>query len=252
VGLLRLRGDNIELAQADIFNRRFDFFAVPDDPDLYAFIVARIDQPVRAYDLVVSVKMSDSDIAENIAAQVNVTNGGFISGEVVLPEEDDLLALLDPQIETDELNILFETTVPVTDKVFWGRDGFIAPINAPLTSPFGAIRIFNESYQSIHTGWDFQADIGAPMVASAGGYVVYEGEIPLRGKYILINHGQGVYSGYAHLSITYVTTGQTVATGQILGLVGSTGRSSSAHAHIEFIVHNEWVDAADFIQMYVP
>jgi murein DD-endopeptidase MepM/ murein hydrolase activator NlpD len=43
-----------------------------------------------------------------------------------------------------------------------------------------------------------------------------------------------------------------VTTGQLLGLVGTTGRSSSAHAHFEFIVNGEWVDAADFIQMYIP
>jgi murein DD-endopeptidase MepM/ murein hydrolase activator NlpD len=250
-GLIGLRGD-IERAQASIFNQRVDFFPVPDREGLYAFIVANLDQPIRVHELIVAVELEGNSAPQNVSIAVDVTSGGFISGEVLLPPEDKLLALLDPQIENDELTFLFETSTPVTENVFWGREGFIPPINAALTSPFGAVRIFNSSYESIHTGWDFQAVIGQPMSATASGQVVFEGYLPLRGNYILINHGQGVYSGYAHLSVSYVTQGQTVTTGQLLGLVGTTGRSSSAHAHIEFLVRGLWVDAADFIQMYVP
>jgi murein DD-endopeptidase MepM/ murein hydrolase activator NlpD len=250
-GLLGLRGD-IERAQASIFNRRVDFFPVPDREGLYTFIVANLDQPIRVHELIVAVELERNSTPQNVSIAVDVTSGGFISGEVLLPPEDKLLALLDPQIENDELTFLYETSTPVTETVFWGREGFIPPINAALTSPFGAVRIFNSSYESIHTGWDFQAVIGQPMSATASGQIVFEGYLPLRGNYILINHGQGVYSGYAHLSVSYVTQGQTVTTGQLLGLVGTTGRSSSAHAHIEFLVQGLWVDAADFIQMYVP
>jgi murein DD-endopeptidase MepM/ murein hydrolase activator NlpD len=251
-GLIGLRGDGVTRAQATIFNRRVDFFTVPDRDGLYALIAANIDQPLRVYELVIAVELANNSTPQNLSIAVDVTNGGFISGEVTLPPDDKLIALLDPQIENDELTLLFETAAPVTEVVYWGREGFIPPINAELTSPFGAVRIFNDSYQSIHTGWDFQATIGQPMVASASGRVVLEGHIPLRGNYILIDHGRGVYSGYAHLSVSYVTTGQAVTTGQLLGLVGTTGRSSSAHAHFEFIVNGEWVDAADFIQMYIP
>jgi hypothetical protein len=250
-GLIGLRGD-IERAQASIFNQRVDFFQVPDSEDLYTFIVANLDQPIRVYELIVAVELQGNSAPQNVSIAVDVSGGGFISGEVLLPPEDKLLALLDPQIENDELTFLFETSSPVTETVFWEREGFIPPINAALTSPFGAVRIFNSSYESIHTGWDFQAVIGQPMSATASGQVVFEGYLPLRGNYVLINHGQGVYSGYAHLSVSYVTQGQTVTTGQLLGLVGTTGRSSSAHAHIEFLVRGLWVDAADFIQMYVP
>lgn len=250
-GLIGLRG-NIERAHATIFNRRVDFFPVPDREGLYAFIVANLDQPIRVYELIVAIELQNNPTPQNLSIGVNITNGGFISGEVVLPPDDKLLALLDPQIENDELSFLFEAAAPITETVLWGREGFVPPINAPLTSPFGAVRIFNGSYQSIHTGWDFQAVIGQPMSASSSGQVVFEGYLPLRGNYVLINHGRGVYSGYAHLSVSYVTQGQTVTTGQLLGLVGTTGRSSSAHAHIEFIVQGQWVDAADFIQMYIP
>ncbi|MDQ7024768.1 MAG: M23 family metallopeptidase [Anaerolineae bacterium] len=250
VGLIGLRGDIVR-AQATVFNRRVDFFSVPDRDGYYALIAARTDQPIRVYELIVAVELSNNTTA-NLSIGIDITNGGFISSEVTLPPDDELLALLDPQIEEDELAFLFETTTPITEVVLWGREGFIAPVNAALTSPFGAVRTFNETYLSVHTGWDFQAGIGRPMVAAAGGRIVFEGQLPLRGNYILIDHGRGVYSGYAHLSVSYVTQGQAVTTGQVLGLVGTTGRSSGAHSHIEFIVNNEWVDAADFIQMYIP
>jgi len=184
---------------------------------------------------------------------VDVSSGGFIQQDVNIVVEDERLAiLLDPEVEAAELAQIFELAAPITPETLWDEQGFSPPINAELTSPFGAVRVFNGTFNSIHTGWDFQATIGQPLSASAAGRVVFAGMLPIRGNYVLIDHGRGIYSGYAHMSILYVTQGQRVSAGQIVGMVGSTGRSSSAHAHIEFIVNGEWVDAADFIRMYIP
>jgi murein DD-endopeptidase MepM/ murein hydrolase activator NlpD len=69
---------------------------------------------------------------------------------------------------------------------------------------------------------------------------------------VLINHGHGIFSGYAHLSVIYVTQGQTLKAGQIIGQVGTTGRSSSPHAHFEMLVNGLWVDSAEFLRLWLP
>ncbi len=252
-GLLALRGEGITVAQASVFNRTFDFFQVPHQEGWYALINARMEQPIRPYELRVRVETEGADEALDISARVDVSSGGFIQQDVNIVVEDERLAiLLDPEVEAAELAQIFELAAPITPETLWDEEGFSPPINAELTSPFGAVRVFNGTFNSIHTGWDFQATIGQPLSASAAGRVVFAGMLPIRGNYVLIDHGRGIYSGYAHMSILYVTQGQRVSAGQIVGMVGSTGRSSSAHAHIEFIVNGEWVDAADFIRMYIP
>ena len=68
----------------------------------------------------------------------------------------------------------------------------------------------------------------------------------------MIDHGYGVYSGYAHFSQIHVTRGQTITAGQVLGMSGNTGRSSGAHLHWEMVVNGEWVDSLAFIEMWMP
>jgi len=250
--LIRLRGDNLTSARANVFNQQFDFFTVPDDNNLYALLVARIEQPIRRYEMIVTVQIEGENQPIEMRATLDVVSGQFIQQDVLLVGNEDLESLLDLAIEEAELAQIFNITQAVTPDVLWESGGFQTPIEAELTSPFGAVRVFNDTLETLHTGWDFQAAIGQPIRATAGGRIAFAGPMRIRGNYVIIDHGQGVYSGYAHLSVIHVTQGQRVSGGQIIGRVGSTGRSSSAHAHVEFIVHNEWVDTAEFIQMYIP
>jgi len=172
---------------------------------------------------------------------------------VNLVPDDETLRLIQPEVEAAEFEVIFGIANQVTDEAYWGEDSFIPPsANAELTSPFGAARIFNEELQTVHTGWDFNAATGTPLLSTANGRVAFAGRLDIRGNYVLVDHGRGIYSGYAHMSVIYVTQGQEISEGQVLGLVGSTGRSSSAHAHFEMIANGVWVDSADFVSMYIP
>ena len=86
----------------------------------------------------------------------------------------------------------------------------------------------------------------------AGGRVVYAGNMDIRGGYVLLDHGHGVYSGYAHLSVIHVIEGQFVRQGQLVGLAGSTGRSSDPHLHVEMRLNEQWIDPVDFVNMWLP
>jgi murein DD-endopeptidase MepM/ murein hydrolase activator NlpD len=134
----------------------------------------------------------------------------------------------------------------------WSNAGFIAPMDSEITSAFGSFRTLNQYTQTRHTGWDFRAPPGTPVRASADGEVAYAGPLDIRGNYVLLDHGFGVFSGYAHFSEMYVTVGQSVAQGEIIGVSGNTGRSNGPHLHWEISVNGEWIDSLQFTEMWLP
>lgn len=250
--LLGLRGDNIISADVSIFNRRNEFFQISEVESWWVIFSASMEQTNRQYDLRVTVNLEGENEPQVLLLRFNVRNGGFLQQPVTLPEDPKLLELLEPDVEENEFAQIFDITAANTENILWGRTGFGAPLGTELSSPFGAARIFNETLHTTHTGWDFNAEMGMPIVASSSGRVAFAGEMAIRGNYVLLNHGRGVYTGYAHMSVLFVTEGQTIHRGQVIGLVGNTGRSSSAHAHFEAIVDGNWVDPIDFVLMYMP
>jgi murein DD-endopeptidase MepM/ murein hydrolase activator NlpD len=227
------------MPQGEFLDQTLTFFQVDGDTNWYALLVAPLSLPPKSYPLEVQAD------GETLSASVQVTNGGFIQQNVIIVS--DMGGLFDRTVEDAELARITTTASVITPIVYWLGRGFGHPIETTLTSPFGALRTFNGLYETIHTGWDYNAPIGRPLVASAPGRVAFAGYEAIRGNYVLIDHGYGIFSGYAHLSVVYVTQGQLVDRGQVVGLVGSTGRSSSAHAHFEMLVNSQWIDSTDFI-----
>jgi len=90
---------------------------------------------------------------------------------------------------------------------------------------FGTVRM--------HTGLDFRAGAGTPILAAGGGTVVYAGPRGGYGNTVVIDHGNSLATLYAHQSAIYVSVGATVAPGQVIGAVGSTGFSTGPHLHFE-------------------
>jgi murein DD-endopeptidase MepM/ murein hydrolase activator NlpD len=110
---------------------------------------------------------------------------------------------------------------------------FRVPVQAPMSSRFGPRThpIFGDT--RMHTGLDFAAGAGAPIHAAGPGRVVWAGPRGGYGNLVVIDHFNGLATLYAHQSETRVTFGQDVATGQLVGLVGSTGVSTGPHLHFE-------------------
>lgn len=102
-----------------------------------------------------------------------------------------------------------------------------------ISSPFGSRRILNGSVkQNGHSGTDYAADTGTPVLAAADGIVVLtHPDMFYTGKTILVDHGYGVYTSYAHLSQIDVAEGQIVKAGDIIGAVGMSGRATGPHLH---------------------
>ncbi len=109
---------------------------------------------------------------------------------------------------------------------------FIWPVKGRISGVFGSQRIYNGTPKSAHSGVDVAAKMGTPIHAPAGGIVSFANpDLYLTGGTALIDHGHGVSSNFLHMSRIYVKVGDRVEQGQVIGLVGATGRANGPHMH---------------------
>ncbi|MBS0212681.1 MAG: M23 family metallopeptidase [Proteobacteria bacterium] len=109
---------------------------------------------------------------------------------------------------------------------------FIWPVQGRISGLFGSQRIYNGTPGAAHSGVDIAAPQGTPIHAPAGGIVTFaEPDLYLTGGTVLIDHGHGVSSNFLHMSRIDVKVGERVAQGQVIGLVGKTGRATGPHMH---------------------
>ena len=110
-------------------------------------------------------------------------------------------------------------------------DLFRRPVPEKVNSPFGKKRVLNGLPRAPHSGTDFRSPAGRLIRTPARGKVVFNGNLYYTGNTVILDHGAGLYSLFAHLSTSLSSVGQQLEPGQPLGKVGSTGRSSGAHLH---------------------
>lgn len=109
--------------------------------------------------------------------------------------------------------------------------GFVRPRTTRVTSDFGQRRMFNGTLRSRHWGTDLDGDVGAPVIATNRGIVALVGDHYYAGGLVYLDHGGGLLTAYMHLSEISVAVGDTVARGEMIGRVGSSGRVTGPHLH---------------------
>lgn len=112
--------------------------------------------------------------------------------------------------------------------------GLIKPVAGTITSRFG---VGSKIRRSSHTGLDIATSTGTPISAAASGTVTFSGYKGSYGNMIVITHGNGVQTYYAHCSKLYASSGDSVSQGQTIAAVGSTGNSTGPHLHLEVRVN---------------
>lgn len=112
-----------------------------------------------------------------------------------------------------------------------GSGTFIWPVSGPVTSTFGL------RWGRMHEGIDIAAPGGTPIVAAGAGIVIFAGWLGGYGQLVVVDHGGGVATAYAHMSQIGSSVGQQVGQGQVIGYVGSTGHSTGNHLHFEVRVN---------------
>jgi hypothetical protein len=243
-GIVRVAGQGVAEVRAVFQDRVFYFY--PDKLGFVGVISADMAADVGQYTMQVWVNYADGT-AEVIDQEVEVNYGEFGRSDVIL--SPSLSRLLEPDIEEAETERLFNLLGRFTPERYWEPSGFIEASTGEEIGFFGAWRLYNETYWRRHSGLDIRMPPGTPVIAVSDGRVILVADLAVRGNYILIDHGWGIYSGYAHLSEKLVVPGQWVRQGDVIGLSGSTGRSSGAHLHWEMAVGGAWVDPEEFVAL---
>lgn len=128
-----------------------------------------------------------------------------------------------------------------------GTGAMIWPLVGPITSPFGWRTHPITGAQRFHSGIDIGGDYGDPIYAAQAGTVEYAGWISGYGYAVIINHGGGISTLYGHCQSLEVSTGQSVAQGELIAECGSTGNSTGPHCHFEVRVSGEPVNPLEYL-----
>jgi hypothetical protein len=137
-------------------------------------------------------------------------------------------------------------------KVRYWRLPLLRPVPGIITGEFGLKRVFNGQPRSQHKGVDFRGAEGSPVRSCAAGRVVLAENQYFSGNFVIIDHGLGVFSMYAHLSAFRVKRGDLVQAGQVMGEVGKTGRVTGPHLHFGFSVLGVAADPASVSMPETP
>jgi len=126
---------------------------------------------------------------------------------------------------------------------------FILPLDSFITSDFGKARVYNGSLKGYHSGTDFRAKVGTPLIASNDGIVALVKDRFYSGGTVLIDHGQGIYTCYFHMSAFNVKRDEKVKKGQVIGLSGVSGRVTGPHLHFAVRINGLQVDPLQFVEL---
>ena len=186
----------------------------------------------------------------SVTINVRILTGGYDTQDIELPE--DRLDLLNPAVEDNELSILRRVTSAFNPERYF--DGPLSlPAAAVMNEPYGTHRSYNGGpVDRYHNGADFAGVPGTPVLAAAPGRVVLADTLYIRGNAVVIDHGWGVYTNYAHMDERYVELGQFVSTGDTIGTIGNTGRATGAHLHWEVWLNGVAVDPMQWVRQSFP
>lgn len=126
---------------------------------------------------------------------------------------------------------------------------FRRPLSTPVSSIFGRARIMNGNTPSLHAGVDFSGAAGTPVTAGGDGRVIYAGDLYFTGLTVILDHGDGLFTFYAHLQRILCQEGASVVAGAIVGELGSTGRATGPHLHWGARLRGERVDPLALVSL---
>ena len=191
------------------------------------------------------------------AASARVPSSNAAGGPALPPRPCQATsARPDPQVARGELDCTAATLAALEQGVAQHEAAWAAfPGRRPLAlgrtgSPFGNRLDPFTHHLSFHPGMDLVAPAGTPILATAGGRVIYAGPMPGYGNTVDIDHGNGFITRYAHASKVQVRVGQRVQAHEPIAMVGSTGRSTGPHLHFEVRVGGSPVNPADYFALF--
>jgi len=202
-----------------------------------------VDYEDRTRQLAIVAGVENLGVGGDVAANGEAGVGGTTLDEASAP---DLVAM---EARARQLSGRLDTVgTKLEERVRWiSSTPAIAPVKGILTSSFGYRSDPMTGERGIHQGVDIAAPPGQPVRASADGIVMRAGEVTGLGRAVYLAHGYGLVTRYGHMSRVDVRPGQRLKRGDVLGLVGNTGRSTGYHLHYEVRLDGEPVNPLGYI-----
>ncbi|WP_428024679.1 M23 family metallopeptidase [Arcobacter sp.] len=201
--------------------------------------------PISYYNKTSNEKVIISYVRNNIReftfAKIRVKQGNYKSEKIKVANSKVNLSQNNSARTAKEYKEAMEIYNTNSSEILWKKD-FIMPMFSKITSNFGTKRVYNDQLKSFHSGIDFKADVGSRVVAANDGIVKFVGDRFYSGNSIIIDHGQGIYTCYFHLSKILVKENQKVSKKDLIALSGDTGRITGPHLHFGVRVHGELVN----------
>ncbi|MDD2828710.1 MAG: M23 family metallopeptidase [Sulfuricurvum sp.] len=183
---------------------------------------------------------------DNLSIELNIINAPYpievltVDNSKVSPPTEVLQRIAEEKAEAEKI---YNT---ITSARYWNKP-FIRPLDSNTTSEYGSARTYNGTLKSYHGGVDFRARTPLPILATNAGVVVLAKDRYYAGGTVIIDHGEGLYSCYFHMSRFDVKVGDRIERAQTIGLTGATGRITGPHLHFGIMIYGVQTDPIDLL-----
>lgn len=228
------------------FEKTFLFYPTDQDTLWQGLIGIDLATTAGRYPILLKGKTSDGSSVEK-SYELQVEHKEFPTRRLTVDEKFvNPPGEMMPRIRRESKRVA-QVFAGLNSEKIW-EDSFLSPVPGAPTSGFGKRSILNGQPRSPHSGTDFDADEGTPVEAPNRGEVVLVSDLYYSGNTVILDHGQGLYSYFAHLSRFAVEEGQIVAPGDRIGEVGATGRVTGAHLHWTVRLNGTRVDPLSLME----
>ncbi len=242
LALVHLRGAGAHEQVSSVFTGGYTLIVKEKKDGAWAIIAADLESEAGQYHIIFR------EGKREISSGIRLTTEDFGTDRLTLPADmtefnEATLARISRERAT--LKKVFAESAP---NRLW-RGAFIRPLSGRISGAFGRRRILNGELRRPHGGLDIAAPKGTTVLASGGGRVAFVGDFFFYGNLVVIDHGQGLFTLYAHLDSVLIKKGDTLKAGEAIGLVGATGRATGPHLHFALLVGPARVSPLDFIRL---
>ncbi|MDF1878739.1 M23 family metallopeptidase [Sulfurimonas sp. SAG-AH-194-C20] len=240
--------EGLEYKSVVVGKKSFTIFSKPNNME-QKYVLIPFSYYEKAENKTLKIKYIQDGTTKIQRLLLKVINGKYekeeihVSSAKVNPKSKEV-----KQRISKEYNEAMKIYSNVTQKSYISKP-FIAPLSSKITSAFGKARVYNGSLKGYHSGTDYRAAMGTEIVAANDAKVALVKKRFYSGGTVLLNHGQGIYTCYFHMSKFNVKEGQMVKQGDILGLSGKSGRVTGPHLHFSARINAVQVDPLQLISI---
>lgn len=245
--LLVINEKNISNTKLTFEKLNIDFYKNPfKEHQLYALVPISYYAKFKKHKIIISYIKDNKKYFQGL--YFDVLEGKYKSETIKVSKSKVTLNKKDKKRTQKEYKEAISIYKQNSKKLLWTKD-FIEPIKAKTTSAFGTKRVYNNQLKGYHSGVDYKAKKGEEIHAVNDGIVKLVKNRFYAGGSVIIDHGQGLYSCYYHLSKFFVKVNEKIKRGKVIALSGDSGRVTGPHLHFTIKLHNITVDPLQVIKL---